>query len=159
MDITYRKAVADDAEAISKLIIESQREFCFHEYTGEGRKLMQELCSVPAISGYINRGDVYFVAEGEGEVVGVAGVRDSEHLSHNFVASAWHRRGISNRLWQLTREACLARGNPGRFSLNASTFAIPVYERWGFTVTGPKSFEHGLAFTPMEMSKSLLETD
>lgn len=102
MKITYRQANLKDAENISYLILESQREFCFHEYTEEGKKLMLRLCGTRAIESYLDRRDVYFVAIHDSEIIGVAGIRDNEHLSHNFVAADWHRQGISKRLWDLT---------------------------------------------------------
>jgi GNAT superfamily N-acetyltransferase len=150
--VSYREATAEDAECISNLILESQEEFCFHEYSEDGKKLMLHLCGVDAIRSYIVRGDSYYVAECDGDFVGVAGVRDNEHLSHNFVDKNWHRQGISNNLWKLVSDECIRRGNNGSFNLNASTYAIPVYERWGFKVTGAMSHEHGLSFTPMELN-------
>ncbi len=68
-NIHYRSARTDDAESISNLIIESQREFCFHEYTTDGQELMLRLCGIEAIRGYIERGDVYFVAIQNGAVI------------------------------------------------------------------------------------------
>jgi len=150
-EITYREATADDADAISLLILDSQKEFCFHEYTEEGKQLMQQLCGTDAIRSYMDRGDVYYVAECEASLVGVAGVRDNEHLSHNFVDKKWHRKGISNRLWKLVSSECMRQGNRGAFNLNASTYAIPVYKKWGFRISGPMSQEFGLAFTPMNL--------
>ena len=150
-EITYREATAGDADAISTLILGSQKEFCFHEYTEDGKRLMLQLCGSDAIRSYIDRGDIYYVAESDDSLVGVAGVRDNEHLSHNFVDKRWHRKGISNHLWKLVSNECIRQGNPGSFNLNASSYAIPVYQKWGFNVSGPISHEYGLAFTPMEL--------
>ncbi len=151
-EITYRTATPDDAESISDLILNSQREFCFHEYTQDGQELMQRLCGAKALKNYIERGDVYFVAEHNEKIIGVAGIRDNEHLAHNFVDTAWHRHGISRQLWDLASAECVRRGNPGTFDLRASTYAIPVYEKWGFVRTAPTNQEYGITSTPMEMS-------
>ena len=150
MDIIFRPAITEDAERISKLIVDSQREFCFHEYTDEGIELMLRLCSAKAIEHYLNRGDKYFVAIDGIDIIGVAGIRDNEHLTHNFVAVGWHRKGISKHLWKLASTECRKNGNPGMFNLNASTFAIPIYEAWGFVQTGPTAQENGITSTPME---------
>jgi GNAT superfamily N-acetyltransferase len=150
-DLIYREATTGDAEKISTLIIDSQKAFCFHEYTDDGKKLMLRLCGSSAIHSYIERGDIYYVAERGDFIVGVVGVRDNEHLSHNFVDKNWHRQGISNHLWKLVSAECVRRGSCGSFNLNASTYAISVYERWGFRITGSRSHEYGLAFTPMEL--------
>ena len=149
--IEYREAAVQDGDAISDLIMESQRLFCFHEYTPEGQELMAEVCGRKALKHYLERGDVYFVAESDGKIIGVAGIRDNEHLAHNFVEANWHRQGISKRLWELASGECLRRGNPGSFDLRASTYAIPVYLKWGFVQTGPTDQEYGITSTPMKL--------
>lgn len=150
-DVTFREAVLDDADAISDLIMDSQRQFCFHEYTPAGQQLMAEVCGRKALKHYLERGDVYYVAESEGKIIGVAGIRDNSHLAHNFVDANWHRRGVSRRLWKLASDECLRRGNPGSFDLRASTYAIPVYLSWGFVQTGPTDQEYGITSTPMAL--------
>ena len=152
--LTFREASVDDAEAISVLILRSQREFCFHEYTADGQALTLRLCGVRALKHYLERGDVYFVAEYDQKIIGVAGLRDNEHLAHNFVDTVWHRRGISRHPWKLASEECMRRGNRGSFNLRASTYAIPVYERWGFVRTAPTDQEYGITSTPMALHPS-----
>ncbi|HEX7035872.1 MAG TPA: GNAT family N-acetyltransferase [Pseudomonadales bacterium] len=134
--ITYRRATTEDAAGISALILESQRQFCFYEFSEEGQRLMSELCGTKAIRHYISRGDVCFVAVCNG------------------VAAAWHRRSISHRLWEMGRQECFCRGNKGYFNLRSSTYAIPVYEKWGFRRTGAADMDHGITSTPMELQVS-----
>lgn len=155
LTVSYRAAMADDAAHISRLIIDSQREFCFHEYTDAGIALMLRLCSAEAVRSYLERGDVYFVAITDGTTIGVAGIREYSHLAHNFVASAWHRRGISKALWRLAAEECKRQGNERGFDLRASTYAISVYEKWGFVRTGPTDQEHGITSTPMRLTPAI----
>ena len=150
-DVLYRVALPDDAGPISDLILASQREFCFHEYTPDGQRLMARVCGRKAVRQYLERGDVYFIAESRGTIIGVAGIWDNHHLAHNFVATQWHLQGISKRLWHLASTECRKRGNPGRFELRASTYAIPVYEKWGFVRTGPTAMEQGIVSTPMAL--------
>lgn len=151
-EITYRPGTLDDAECISKLILDSQRKHCFHEYTEEGQKLMLRLCGVKAIRFYIARDDVYYVALNHGNLVGVVGIRDTNHLAHNFVDDDFHRNGISKELWRLATEECEKRGNKGSYELRASTYAIPVYEKWGFVQTAPTDQEYGITSTPMGLN-------
>jgi GNAT superfamily N-acetyltransferase len=150
-EIEYREAVLQDGDAISGLIMASQRQFCFHEYTAKGQELMADVCGRKALKYYLERGDVYFVAESDGRIIGVVGIRDNKHLAHNFVEASWHRQGISKRLWDLASAECLRRGNPGTFGLRASTYAIPVYLQWGFVQTGPTDHEYGITSTPMKL--------
>lgn len=151
-EITYRIANIEDAEQISKLILDSQRKYCFHEYTDDGQKLMLQLCGTKAIQTYIERNDVYYVAQDGKQIIGVAGIRDNDHLTHNFVDDRYHRKGISKELWRLATEECARRGNQGSYNLRASTYAIPVYEKWGFVQTGDADQEYGITSTPMELN-------
>ncbi len=151
-EITYRPGTLDDAESVSKLILDSQRKYCFHEYTEEGQKLMLRLCGVKAVRFYIERGDVYYVALNHGNLVGVVGIRDTDHLAHNFVDGNFHRNGISKELWRLAAEECKKRGNKGSYELRASTYAIPIYEKWGFVQTAPTDQEYGITSTPMSLN-------
>ncbi|MEM7015881.1 MAG: GNAT family N-acetyltransferase [Pseudomonadota bacterium] len=149
--IHYRTANESDAQAISKLILDSQAKFTFHEYSDAGREFMLRLCSEAAINEYLQRGDTYFVAEHDAVIIGVIGIRDAEHISHNFVDDAWHGRGISSALWRLGQNACRAAGNPGVFTLRASTYAIPIYEKWGFIKTAAAEDTGGIISTPMRL--------
>ena len=150
--ISYRKATLDDAGSVSRLILDTQAKFTFHEYTPEGIRLMNRLCSEASISAYLARGDIYFVADLEGVVIGVIGIRDAAHVAHNFVAVDHHNAGISSRLWELGKQACVEAGNLVRFELRASTFAIPIYEHWGFEQVGGAEDTGGIISTPMVLN-------
>lgn len=149
--LTLRKAAPDDAGEISRLVLDLQAKFTFHEYTDEGRALMERQLSPDAVSETITGGNVVFVAEHEHRLVGVVSIRNNSHLSLNFVDEAWHCRGISRDLWALGKAECLRRGNPGRFTLRASTFAIGVYEKWGFVATGEIDRSGGTLSHPMTL--------
>ncbi len=149
--IQYRQASISDATAISTLILETQDQFSAEKFSPEGERLLAQICSAEAIEGYLQSGYIYFVAEENAAIIGVIGVRDHRHVEHNFVRGDYHRQGISSQLWKLARESCLKQGNDGEFELQASTFAIPVYERWGFVKEGEKQDIGGIIFTPMRL--------
>ena len=88
----------------------------------------------------IAEGYVYHVAQIDGELAGFTGVRGRTHLYGLYVDAAWHRRGIARRLWETARDAALAAGpdHPGVFTVNASDYALPLYERLGFVRTAPR---------------------
>ncbi|WP_179957703.1 GNAT family N-acetyltransferase [Exilibacterium tricleocarpae] len=155
--IYYRPAKTTDAAAISKLILDTQSQFSVENFSPEGERLLAKVCSAEAIEGYLESGYIYFVAEDEATIVGVIGVRDRCHIEHNFVRGDYHRQGISSQLWRLAKESCLQQGNKGEFELRASTFAIPIYERWGFVKEGEKQSIGGIIFTPMRLKLGSLD--
>jgi GNAT superfamily N-acetyltransferase len=148
-DITYRPGTAEDAGAISGLVLRLQRRFTFHEYTQAGRALMESQLERSAVANTITAGNVVFVAERNGLLIGVVSIRNNAHLSLNFVDEAHHRIGVAGSLWELGKTECIKRGNPGRFTLRSSTFAIPVYEKWGFVRNGPIDRNGGTYSHPM----------
>lgn len=149
--IHTRLATAQDAEAISALIRGVSHFFTLRP-DGAGAEAFMATVSPDAIRGYLSSPDyVYRVAEEDGAMIGVVAVRESRHLYHLFVAPDGQRRGLARRLWAEAMEAALHAGNPGEFTVNASVYAVPVYERFGFVATGPRVEANGIAFVPMRL--------
>jgi GNAT superfamily N-acetyltransferase len=144
-----RLATADDAPGISALIRSLSDPF-FVSPGGEGAELFLHSISESAVHGYVTAESFhYVVAEANGRVVGVVAVRDSSHLFHLFVAPAFQGQGVARLLWQLASNHALTLGNLGRFTVNSSLGAIPVYERFGFVSNGTVIVKHGISFQPM----------
>ncbi len=91
----------------------------------------------------------YYTATIESTVVGVAAVRENKHVYHLFVAPELHGQGIARLLWQHAKHQAELTGNSGTFTVNASTFAVPVYERLGFKVASEAAEKNGVRFVPM----------
>lgn len=147
--VSYRIADLQDAESIAALSLKLQEIYAFPEYSEAGRRTMRRLSSADSTREHMERGDMYFLAECEEEFCGAIGVRNNSHIVQLFVDTKWHRRGIATRLWGLVQAACLDAGGKGAFTLNASTLAIPMYEKWGFRRTGSMQDREGVMTTPM----------
>lgn len=102
-----------------------------------------------AIRRLAGEGYVYHVADDGGQVAGFIGVRDQRHVYHLFVDSAYHRRGVGRMLWEHAKAAAIARGADGCFTVNASNYALPMYQALGFVRTAPMQSKNGLEFNPM----------
>ena len=89
------------------------------------------------------------MAEDGAALAGFVAVRADSHLFHLFVDKRWHGQGLARRLWEVARAAAVARGGPGEFTVNASNYAVPVYESFGFVRTAPTQCVKGLYFNPM----------
>ena len=142
-----RAATTHDAPAISALLRSLADYFLADPDRPEDAEAFFRTITPEAIAGFIDGGRFrYHVAEAQGVLAGAVGVRDGAHLYHLFVAERFHRRGLATRLWEHARAEA---GNPGRFTVNASRFAVPLYERLGFTATGEVEVKDGIAFQPM----------
>jgi ribosomal protein S18 acetylase RimI-like enzyme len=140
-----------DIPAVARLFSQLAREFIVHESPPDGAANFLRENDEAGMRGYVERGHVYHVAYVGGELAGFIAVRDRTHLFQLFVDKRRHGQGIARKLWDVAREAALAAGNPGYFTVNASNYALPVYEALGFVRTAPMQFTKGLYYNPMRL--------
>ena len=148
-DMLIRPLADTDIPAVAALLRELAREFIVHESTPEGASTFLTENNELGVRGFLARGHVYHVAVIDGELAGFVAMRDRSHVFHLFVGKRWHRRGVARALWDVAREAALAAGGGAAFTVNASNFAVPVYEAFGFVRAGPTQCVKGLYFNPM----------
>jgi GNAT superfamily N-acetyltransferase len=147
-----RPADPRDAEAISTLILSLARYFLAEPDRPETAAAFLATVGPAAMAERLADDRYrYHLAEADGVLAGVVGVRDASHLYHLFVAEPFHGRGIAARLWDTARRQARAQGNPGRFTVNSSMYAIPVYERLGFIAADVRQVQDGVAFLPMRL--------
>ncbi|MTW11376.1 GNAT family N-acetyltransferase [Pseudoduganella eburnea] len=146
-----RAGTAGDAAAISALIL-SLQPYLTIEPDGSGAEEFLVSLSPDIIRRNLQDENYRYQLAYDGDLLaGVVAVRDNAHLFSLYVGSAWHGQGLGKRLWQVARDAALARGNPGSFTVNSSSFAESMYRHLGFTATGPVAEMHGIRFIPMRL--------
>ena len=148
--IVYRQMKPAEADAVSRLILDSFSEFIADEYSEEGRAEFTRFVQAEALVDRSRSNHFVLVAiAGEGPA-GVIELRDNDHVSLLFVDSRFQRHGIAREL--LERALSLARpAKPGldRVTVNSSRFGVPIYEKLGFRQTGPERSVNGIVFIPM----------
>lgn len=92
---------------------------------------------------YFNR-----VAITGGQLAGYVCMKSSGHLYHLFVPERHQRQGVARALWESILASCERR----TYTVRSSLTAVPIYERFGFTVTAPAAEKDGLWFQPMALS-------
>lgn len=137
--------------AMAALLRSLALEFIVHESTPAGAAAFLAENDENGVRGYLARGHVYHVALEQGQLAGFIAIRDNSHVFHLFVGTAWQRRGLARRLWQVARAAAIARGGDGNFTVNASNYALAAYEAFGFARLGPTRCVKGLYFNPMRL--------
>jgi ribosomal protein S18 acetylase RimI-like enzyme len=78
-------------------------------------------------------------------IVGMVCERDGCHIRKLYVDGAWHRRGIATKLM----DAMMQGMDTPKITLNSSRYALPFYEKYGFTPTDEEQNKDGFVFTPM----------
>jgi GNAT superfamily N-acetyltransferase len=94
-----------------------------------------------------SQGHKTWIALEDERIVGVAHVRDANHLSMLFVLPTHQRHGVGRALLDVLR-----RENPNsELTVNSSPNAVPAYQKYGFEVTGPEIATSGILFVPMRL--------
>jgi GNAT superfamily N-acetyltransferase len=151
-DLAIREATPDDAGRISALIASLARHFLADPDRPQDAAAFFETITPAAIGDSIASGRYrYHLAESAGELAGIVGVRDAGHLYHLMVAEPLHGQGIASTLWSAAKKAAASEGNTGRFTVNSSLNALPVYKRFGFRRTDEVQVQNGIAFVSMRL--------
>jgi GNAT superfamily N-acetyltransferase len=150
--IKIRNATLDDAGSISALLAELAREFIVRDFTDAGRAYLLAQFSVPEMAARLQSREYRFqVADDGTTLLGVVAVRTATHLQYLFVAKSHHRQGLARQLWAAARQEAINNGNlAAKFTVNASAYAVPAYERLAFRCAGPVKEANGVRFHPME---------
>ena len=139
-----------DAEAVSRLILDSFIEFIAGEYSDDGRAEFTRHVQPDALVARSRLNHLVLVAMAGERPAGVIELRDNDHVSLLFVDSRFQRHGLARAL--LMRALSVARpAKPGleRVTVNSSRFGVPIYEKLGFRQTGPERSVNGIVFIPM----------
>lgn len=147
-----RKAELDDIDAISQLITPLVIKYILPTCSKEGGQLILNSMAPNCISNYLDAGHEYHVAELNGELVGVVGMKDNAHLYHLFVADSQQGKGLSRTLWEQAKDVCLANGNEGQFTVNSALNATDVYLKFGFVPVSGVRERAGIKDMPMELT-------
>lgn len=154
--VTIRAAKVEDAAAISQLLCDLSRCYLLDDFTEQGAKRLLRAMSEKAIRSYIREGFCYHLAEqkqaGKVELLGVVATRDNSHLYHLFVAELAQGKGLASRLWKHAKALCIANGNKGEFTVNASLSAKAMYQAWGFVAEQEQRDTKGIIDVPMRLT-------
>ena len=146
-----RSATAADAFRISALLTSFSHTYLVAPTADEKQAFLSTI-SEPAIRALIGRNDMdYMVAEDRtsGALAGAAGMQMGGVLIHLFVERAYQRKGLGRNLWEYLRDRAIQNGHSGIFTVYSSMNAVPVYEKFGFKVSGERIHKNGGAAVPM----------
>lgn len=148
---SIRLATSHDAEVISKLVIESSLSVKDTDFSDQGWALLEKTNTVEAVSKRFGS-EKYFalIFEVEGISAGYIALVDFEKIDHMFVLPDYRNMGIAKSLWCKAQEICQENGNASYFWVRSSSYALPVYESFGFHPSGNRQESNGISFQFME---------
>jgi GNAT superfamily N-acetyltransferase len=144
-----RFAVLADAEPISALLKELSPFFLASQDDAHAAAYFEHTSAPRMRENIAGRDRAFLVAEVDGEFAGFIALKDWRHVVQFFVAPRFQKVGVGGALWQRALAEIRRQGPPQDITVRASVFAVPVYGRFGFEITGERTTQKGLTFVPM----------
>ncbi len=138
--------------ALAALLYAAAEEFIVPEFDADTAQRFLHDENVDKMRSVVSNGGYYAAAWWRDSLAGFVGVRGETHIVHLFVDKAFHGRGIGQLLLHYAISSIRLRVAPAAITVNASTFALAFYQRFGFVETQPKQCTNGVYYTPMQLS-------
>lgn len=151
--MNVREATVDDAKEISELLVEAVKAQKEQDFDEAGWKHFLKSSS-PLSTIKRLTGETYFTLcyVENGSIVGIITMCDYVKLDQLFVLPQARNKGISKALWTEAKKRCLDNGSTGDFWVRASPMAVPVYEKFGFSLKGGLRIEKGIKHYLMQVN-------
>lgn len=156
--MTIRPATTEDAPAISDLIGSLAHHFLTHAHGSQADAFLMTL-TAESIERKIASAELdYYVSVIESQMTGVISVRDGRHLFHLFVSRDFQRKGVAYALWTHVKHIYGWSSPEVPVTVNSTTAGVPFYEHVGFRPTGPRAEKNGVAYIPMQLAVTELNS-
>ena len=148
--VEIRKIKAKEYAPAMKLVWQTFLQFEAATYTREGVKSFQEFIEDPMLQQmFLEDKYIIYGAFLEDEIVGVAGLRNFNHISLLFVKKQYHSMGIATGLLDSILAFAKKVYGENSFTVNAAPYAVGFYHTYGFYDTGKERQQDGVIYTPM----------
>lgn len=149
--LQIRRCRLDDAAALGRLMTASADRFVAHEFPDAGREHLLADLLPEAVAARIRGGATHFAAEIDGELVGMIALTGESHVYQLFVDERHHRQGVARALWEFARDEALSEYAIEAFTVNASRYAVPFYEKLGFVADSAPVTRNDVTCIPMRL--------
>lgn len=140
-----RHIKAGEFEAVAGLVRESGDQAILPLYSQEGIETFREYSQQDAIENRTAENYETMVAIESGAIIGMAHIRESNHIAMLFVSPVKQRAGVARNLLNFI----LKRSTGSKLTVNSSPNAVAVYLNFGFQQWGDETVEQGIRFVPM----------
>ncbi|MBR5116132.1 MAG: GNAT family N-acetyltransferase [Lachnospiraceae bacterium] len=148
--VVVREGTRDDWMSAKQLAWTCFNEFDAQDYTKDGAEHFLNFLKDEKLTQMFYIGSYrLFVASLYGRIVGMLTLRERAHISLLFVDGNCQRNGIGSALVRLAAQMIADEARGDTMSVHASPYAVPFYEKLGFTATEREKEQDGIRFTPM----------
>ena len=148
-----REARIDESQEIRKLILEAVSPHKDVDFNSAGWERFLEPNSEGAIRDrLISQYYLTLLCESNGQLAGLITIKNYERIDQLFVHPLFRRQGIARQLWESARDMCEMDFATKEFRVKSSSMGVPVYESFGFRLTGAKVSNNGMSYYPMALS-------
>jgi predicted GNAT family N-acyltransferase len=146
MNFTIRSIENADVENAFAVIKKAFDKFVAPGYSDEGVNEFYKYAGVQGLKERISN-DIILVAETpEEKIVGVIEIRNHNHICLFFVDLEYHNNGAAKKLLSSALDLC---GAQKIIEVNASPYAVPIYEKLGFKKQASEQLTNGIRYIPM----------
>lgn len=146
-----RWALEQEWEVAMGLVWETFLRFEGDDYTTQGIKNFYNFITDDKLRRSFLKGEYQMMAAFDGKrMIGIASLRNGNHLSLLFVDEAYHKKGVGR---ELLRQLFLYLKNEAGeryISVKSSPYAVNFYRKLGFRAVTPEEEFSGIRVTSME---------
>ena len=149
--VEIRQIKRDEFDQAMAIAWKTFLEFEADIYTKQGIKSFYDFIYDPLLEKMFLLGSyLIFGAFIEGKMVGMAGIRNQNHLSLLFVDKEYHKMGIGSALVSSAFQYSFQEYKERDYTVNASPYAVEFYHKLGFSDVCEEIFKDGITYTPMK---------
>ena len=151
--MNIREVKLEDAPRLSEIARISVEPFKYVDFDKGGWERFFEATSISSTEDRIENHS-YFCACGlqRDRIVGFITIKDFGKIDQLFVEPDAQKSGVARELWNYTKKKCLGSSAKGNIWVRSSSYAIPVYESFGFEKEGLLQKENGIVYQLMKLA-------
>jgi GNAT superfamily N-acetyltransferase len=147
MDIPIKELPIDKIPEFASFVKKVYDEYVAIEYSALGNSTYYHYIEVPEIIDRFTKGNLFYIAEDENEIVGAIELRDFNHISLFFVDKKYQTRGIGKSLFKKILQAV---GDHSSFvEVHSSPYARDIYAKMGFELESELLEQNGIKYYKM----------